>query len=52
MTSNYKDDEGRQIFERVFMIIEGSPQALEIALSINLYKQDKEKSNIVMGMDL
>ena len=34
------------------MIIEGSPQALEIGLSTNLYKEETDKTIITAGVDL
>ena len=34
------------------MVIEGSPQALELAVGINLWKLESEKTVISMGMDL
>ena len=34
------------------MIIEGSPQALEIGLSTNLYKAETDKTIITAGIDL
>ncbi len=52
MSLEFTDDDGWRCIERVFLLIEGYPQALEIALGVNAFKEETEKTNLTLTLTL
>ena len=52
VTTSYQDDNGRDVYERCFLLAEGEPQFLELNFATKLFANPKDKQAINVGIDI